>query len=160
MKFLARVSVAPEAKSAETKKIALVYAGLLTLMVLGQLFAYEKFPALLEAYQLPGGVATAHLLAAVIVISEVFALPFLLRMKTSPLMRYKSMACSWLIAVIWLTLGIILTFANPAVANVGLLGAKMQLEPGIWALCVPIGMVILSIWASWGMWPHTLRKKH
>lgn len=155
MKFLAHVSTPPEAKTTDSKRVALVYAGLLIVMVLGQLFAYEKFPALLEAYQLSGGIVTAHVLAATLVISAVFALPFLLRMNTSLLMRYVSMVCGWLVAAIWLVLGWALVLGNPAVANVGLLGAKIQLEAGIWVLCVPIAMAILAMWSSWGMWPGT-----
>ena len=159
MKFLAHVSPPSPIKTSESRQISLVYAFLLVVMVLAQLFAYEKFPDLIAAYELPGGIVTAHLVAALLVISSVFALPFLLRMSVSPLMRFVSMACGWIVPTIWIVLGNSLTVFHPTIANVGLLGARVTLLPGIWVLCVAIALLVMAAWASWGMWPQMPHRK-
>ena len=81
-------------KTDNIRMIALLLAVILLVMVLAQLFSFEKFVPLIEKFGFPGGEAMAVLVAGVIVISEVFTLPFLLRMRLSPLMRLFS--GSWL----------------------------------------------------------------
>jgi len=85
-------------------------AAVLVAMALVHLFRIDTFiPILDEA--LPGGSGTASLVALLIVLTEVFAIPFALRMKLSPLAHIVSGALLalaplwWLLIDIW-TLGV------------------------------------------------------
>lgn len=164
MKYPVRATPAPTPKTDNIRGVSLLLAAMILLMAVGQLFSYEKFPDLLRSFWLPGDGLTAKLLAAVIVITEVFALPFLLRMRLSPLMRIVSMVCGWLVVAIWLTLGIWINIATTGAMNAGLLGATISLPIGWWMASLMAGMGVLAVWASWGMWPfgktnHTISDK-
>lgn len=150
---LAKAEKALEPKTGDTKKVAFLFAGVLVIMVVGQLFAFEKFIPLIEKYELPGDYATALIIASVLVVLEVFALPFLLRMKTSRLMRVVSMVCGWMVASIWFKLTLWANLAPNSVDNIGFLGSYVLLPVGWWAVAVAGAMIILAVWTAWGMWP-------
>ncbi len=153
MNIITKATSAKKPKTRESQQVAYAYAAVLVILVLAQLFTFEKFLILLESFWLPGGKPTAYLLGSIIVVCEVMALPFLLRLKLSPLMRITSMALGWLVPIIWLLLTLWLLFTVNAVSNIGLLGTTVKLIPGWWAVffCVAIGM--MAAWASWGLWP-------
>lgn len=136
----------------ESKRIALIYAVILVIMSVAQLFSFDKFLVLLEGFELPGA-ATGQLVAALLVVSAVFALPFLLGMKLSRAMRWLSMIAGWAVPIIWLALSIWVNLSDLAVGNIGMLGASVTLLPGWWAVFVAIGLGILAAWSSWGLWP-------
>ena len=140
-------------RTKEAQKIAYMYAIILIVFVLAQLFTFDDFLTLIESFWLPGGAPVAHLLGGIIVISEVFALPFLLGMKLSPLMRIISMGLGWLVPLVWLKLSFWLVLTVNAVSNIGILGTKVRLIPGWWAVFFSIALGILAAWASWGLWP-------
>jgi len=146
----------PKTKNAPT--IALLYAGILVVFVVAQLFSFEEFITIIDSYWLPGGIVTARVLSAVIVITEVFALPFLLRMRLSPAMRVVSMVCGWMVAAVWIKLTLWLMLTTNAVTTVGLLGDVVSLTPGWWSVMLSLSLGILAAWSSWGMWP-LVRKK-
>jgi len=140
-------------KTDNVHTVALLFAVILLLMAVAQLFSFEKFVPLIETFGLPGGEAMAVLTAGVIVVSEVFALPFLLRMRLSPLMRVVSMMCGWLTVASWLVLVIWANVAKPDIETVGFLGTSIDLLLGWWTVVYVIALGILAAWASWGMWP-------
>lgn len=150
-----RVQTAPQ--------VALLFASILIMMVLAQLFEFENFVPLLERFELPGGFGMAVLVAGVIVVSEVFALPFLLRMRLSPLMRIASMICGWVAVTLWLLLTVWLNLTLPGVETVGFLGTRIELPVGWWAVAFASALGVLCAWVSWGLWPtygpRTHRKK-
>lgn len=118
-----------------------------------QLFSFTNFQLLVESYWLPGGAQGAAFLSGIIVVAEVFALPFLLRMKVSIAMRVISMIFGWLVPLIWVGINIwSLTTVN-ALHNIGFLGTVISLEPGWWTLLFSVAIGVLAAWASWGMWP-------
>jgi len=152
----ASAPILPKTKDAPI--IALMYASIIVVLVVAQLFSFDKFLTIVESYWLPGGVVFAHFLAAYLVIVEVFALPFLLRMRVSLAMRVVSMGCGWLVALIWLGISLWLVISTNAVGNIGFVGSVVALAPGWWAVFISIALGTLSAWASWGMWP-LVRKK-
>ena len=158
MSLLAQESFPAPAKTERSRTIALFYAAILIVMAVGQLYAFEKFIPLVESFWLPGGHGTATLLAGVIVMAEVLAVPFLLRMSLSPLMRIFSMVMGWIVPAVWLYIAVWLNVTTNAVNNIGLFGTKVPLMVGWWAVFFTIALAILAAWASWGMWP-TLHKK-
>lgn len=131
--------------------IALGYAGILTVMATLQLFEFEEFMPLVESFWLPGGVVIAALIASLIVACEVLALPFLLRMSLSPLMRYVSMVCGLLVPAGWLTIAIWLNVTHNVVDNIGFLGTKVTLPVGWWAVYMTLALLVAAIWSAWGM---------
>lgn len=146
-------------KSKETERMAYAYATVLIVVVLCQLFSFDGLLKLFEEFNLPGGSVIVNLMGSIIVVSEVFALPFLLQMRTSPLMRIVSMVFGWLVPVAWLKLSLWLMITNNSVSNIGFLGTLVDLTPGWWAVFICLALGIMAAWASWGMWPMERRKK-
>lgn len=153
MNKIAKAVVAEQARTRDSLKIAYACVAVLTILVLSQLFTYDEFLPLLTKYNLPGGELTVNLLGAVIVICEVLALPFLLRLKMSKSMRVFSMISGWLVPVLWLFLSLWVNIAITTVSNVGFLGTVVDLLPGWWAVFISLSLGLLVAWASWGLWP-------
>ncbi len=81
-------------------------AAVMVVMVLVHLFRIDTFVPILDQ-NLPGGTGWANVFAMLIILSELFAVPFLLRMKLSPLAHIKSGALVvfaplwWFLITIW-----------------------------------------------------------
>jgi heme/copper-type cytochrome/quinol oxidase subunit 4 len=153
MSIFVQATDAGKPKTQNVKTIGLLYAIAILVFAVSQLFTFEGFLTLLDSFGLPGGSSTAQVLAAVIVIAEVFALPFLLRMRLSPAMRVVSMVCGWLVALVWLALSLWVMLTVNAISNIGFLGDVIPLVPGWWTVFFSAALGILAAWASWGMWP-------
>ena len=148
----------PQSKNSRAVRVALLYAGVLVVFVVAQLFSFEKFLPLVRDFALPGGRPLAYFLAAFIVIAEVLALPFLLRMQLSVAMRLLSMVMGWLVALLWVAIALWLTLTGSTVTNIGFFGGVVAFAPG-W-LSVAVGLVLggMATCVSRGMWPIVRRK--
>ena len=153
MKF-ATATPAPQPTSETYKKVAWAYAAVLVLMAVGQLFSFEKFIPLVHDYWLPGGNGTATLVASLIVTTEVFALPFLLSMPVSPLMRSVSLVCGLLAAALWVLLGLVAVVGDGAMVNSGMLGVKVAVPAGGAQLIAAIALAALATLSVRGLWPY------
>lgn len=154
MSIFIQATAAPKPKSALIEKVSTLLAGVFVVLAVAQLFGFENFPLVIEAWQLPGvGGSASALLAAGIVVCEVLAVPFLLRMRLSPVMRFLSMIVGWLAGVWWLLVTIWQTVAGIMGESVGLLGSTIQLPLGWWSVLLVIFIGGLLAWASWGLWP-------
>lgn len=131
----------------------MLYAVILVIFAVGQLFTFDKFIELVPSFQLPLGEVLQFAVAPLLVMAEVLALPFLLRMTLSPAFRWLSMVCGWLVAGLWTGISTWVVITRPAVDTIGYLGTIGELTPGWWALFVPIALAILAVWSSWGLWP-------
>lgn len=145
--------LAPQPRTKNSATVALLLAGILVIMAVGQLFSFEKFIPLIESYWLPGGHGTAVVVASLLVTAEVFALPFLLRMRLSTLMRIVSMVAGWLVVAGWLKLAIWANVAANALSNIGFFGVHVMLPVGWWAVLFTLALGVLFVWAAWGLWP-------
>lgn len=159
MIFFVSAIPAPQPKTKNVSKVALLFGGLILIMTIAQLFHFEKFIPLIEDFDLPGGELTAHLFAASIVTLEVASLPFLLRMYLSPAMRFVSMISGWIVVILWLFVQIYLNLQHSSTENSGLLGVAVPIETGWWVVFMLAGFGIFSAWASWGMWPLERHKR-
>lgn len=155
-----KVTDAPKPRTKNSTIVALLLAGILAVMVVLQLFSFEKFIPLIATYWLPGGHGTATLVAGVLVVTEVFALPFLLQMPLSRLMRIVSMVCGWLAVSLWLKLSLWANLTLNSVDNVGFFGTSVNLPVGWWAVLFTAALGVLAIWSAWGLWPMTNSAKH
>lgn len=158
MKDFLKSSLPQPPKSSDSKKAAYLFSAILVIFALGQLFTFNDFLDLICGYRLIGGVFVGRLFGGLLVIFEVFALPFLLGMRLNQTFRIISMIMGWLASLGWLKLSIWLNISVNSVNNVGFLGTKIQLVPGLWAISFSFALCILSAWASWGLWP-ILKKK-
>jgi len=140
-------------RSIIARNVAWVYATVLTCMAIGQLFSFEKFIPLVKEYQLPGGLGTATLVAGLIVVTEVFALPFLLRMRLSLLMRWVSLACSLMVPILWIVLSVTVLVVDGGPTNSGLLGTKLSVPAGWLQLVASIVLAGLAGFSFAGLRP-------
>ncbi len=159
MSLLPIATVAPKPKTKDVTRIAIFYSIILVIFVLCQLFTYESFLLLIDSFGLPGGTPFAYFLTSLLVVAEVFALPFLLRLPLSRAFRWFSLACGWLVPIIWLFVTISVTVGNSTVDNIGFLGTVVSITAGWWAVFISSAFFILAAWASWGLWPGKTRKK-
>ena len=158
MTFFVAATPAPKPKTYNAPKVALIAAAIILILTLAQLFHFEDFVPLIETFGLPGGVFVAQLFATSIVVLEVATLPFLLRMRLSNAMRFVSMACGWLVVVLWMLVQLYLTISHPDIHNNGLVGSVMEVGAGWWSVFALATLGILVAWASWGMWPLARRR--
>ena len=153
MMILAEPTAPRKPKNKVVEYGALAFAGLLVVMVVAQLFKFEEMVPLVESFNLGGGEARATLIVSVLVAAEVFALPFLLRMYVSPLMRIMSMVLGWIVAAIWLYLMIGVAMTVHAVSDSGFLGTAVTVPFGWWSVGFALVLTGLAAWISWGQWP-------
>ena len=153
MSILAKPTRALKPKTKESQQMAIILAAILVVMAVAQLYTFDTFILLVPSFNLPLAGALPYVIAPLIVAAEVFALPFLLRMYLSPAFRWVSMFFGWLTALLWIFITIWVVGSSQPVENIGFLGTVTDLVPGWWALCVSVGLGILSAWASWGLWP-------
>lgn len=154
-----KTTAAPTPKTDRVKQIAILYAVFLVIMAVAQLFTYEEFIELIPTFNLPLNEAFTYLVVPILIIFEVFALPFLLRMRLSPAFRFLSMLFGWLVSVKWLFISLWVVMSAQSVENIGFLGTVVTLTPGWWAVLISFSLGILAAWASWGMWPLKKSKK-
>lgn len=144
---------AQEPRTPESAKISILYAVILVGMAVTQLFTFEEFLVHIHSLGLPVSDGVAFALAPLIIVSEVFAVPFLLRMQLSPAFRYLSMFLGWLAPSLWLFVSVWLASTNVHVDTVGFLGTLGNLTPGWWAVFISLALGVLAAWSSWGLWP-------
>ena len=146
----------PAPRTKESGYAAILYAALLTGMVAAQLFTFEEFLVLFQGMFARIGEPFGMLLATGIVIAEVFALPFLLRIPLSTAFRWVSLTLSVFVSVAWLGVSLWGVVIKPSVESAGLIGTLDPLGPGLWAVSLSIALCMLAAWSLWGLWPlHT-----
>lgn len=158
MSFFRKPTPALKPKTSDVKKIAIFYAILLVILVVSQLFTFDRFLELLSTFGFPFGDQFAYFVGAFVGFVEILALPFLLRLPLSPAFRWVSMVSGWLVALVWLKITLWVVITEPLVSNVGFLGGVIDLMPGWWAIFIASAFGILAGWASWGMWPKRRKK--
>lgn len=153
MSIFVDVTPARKPKTANARLIAIFLAAIFTIMAVAQLFTFEDFPALIADFLLPTGTGAAELIAALVVALEVLAIPFLLGTALSPLMRWFSMVSGWIVVLFWFKTSVWLNVTDAAVTTAGFLGTTVKIPSGWWTVFFSLGLVVLMVWASWGLWP-------
>jgi len=153
MSFFVQSVPATQPKSAESLKISILYAVILVIFAVTQLFTFEEFMIFIQSVNLPFGESASYVFAPLLIVAEVFALPFLLRMRLSPAFRYVSLLLSCLAAALWIFLSSWIIFTNAPVETIGFLGTLVTLAPGLWALFISLSLAVLATWSAWGLWP-------
>jgi hypothetical protein len=152
MSIFPKINTSLMPKTANSISVSIFYASILTILAVTQILTFPDFQLTIKSFWLPGGTPFAYFLSGLIVISEVLALPFLLRIKTSTVMRIFSMILGWFVPFFWLSISVWLLTTVNAVSNVGLLGSVVMLAPGWWLVLCSLVTIVLVTWASWNMW--------
>lgn len=160
MTIFVRATEATEAKTKESVKVGIFLAGVLTVIAVLQLTTFDTFIAVLSGFNFPGGETTAFLVAVITVIAEVFALPFLLRMRLSPAFRIVSMVFGWIAVTALVKFALWMAIVQPPIAAEGTLSELLSALPGWWMVFGAFGLVVLAVWAAWGMWPRIVVKTY
>jgi len=130
-------------RTRRTQVIALIVAVLLATILVTQLFGYEDFATTLAALIPFNDKSLLSLSAGVIVIAELLALPYLLRMYLSPLMRAVSGCLAAGVSIFWM----FTAFTNSHASNCGLFSTTLELPGGIlataWSLLLFAGIVLV-----------------
>ncbi len=155
MSFFVLPTPSPRPKSKYVQYASLTLATIVTVMVVTQLFSYEKFADVIAHLGFEG----EAIIAAIVVGAEVASLPFLLFMTLSPAARVASMIMGWLVVLWWFVASLAANMiVSVGVVNSGLLGATLEISSGWWSVFFVLGLAVLSGWVSWGLWPLRLKK--
>ncbi|MDB5162743.1 MAG: rane protein of unknown function [Candidatus Saccharibacteria bacterium] len=153
MSILVKSTPAPKPRSKESSNIAIFFAAVLVLMAVAQLFTFEDFLPFIQSLNLPLSDNGVYSVAPILIFAEIFAVPFLLRMRLSPAFRFVSMLLGWLAVGIWLFISVWILVANVDVETIGFLGTVVDLTPGWWAVFISLALGVLAAWSAWGLWP-------
>lgn len=153
MSILVQAQPATAPRSRTAVQIAVFYAGFLTVMSVAQLFTFEEFIELFFSFDVALPQLVEALFIPLLIVFQVIALPFLLRMNISPAFRWLSMGAGWIVPLGWLFIALCTATMYPLLENVGLLGTAVSLAPGLWVVAVSALFGLMSAWASWGLWP-------
>lgn len=117
-------------------------AGYVLLMLLGQLFTFEKFPGLISPV-LGDGLAAG--MAIALVLAELLALPFWLDMVVASWLRQLS---RWAGGAALLLLAVVEWAAQQQGVS-ALFGATLELPSGGWLATLITALMVLALWAVW-----------
>ena len=137
----------PTPRLPRIQSAAWLAAGMLIVMLVAQLFTYESFASVLSVVLPFNDSVLVTIASAKVVVLELLALPFLLNMRLSRLMRFVSAACAIVISVFWFF--IVLT--NAHVSNSALFGDTLKLPGGavaaIWAAILLGALIYVCMWS-------------
>ena len=128
-------------RTKQTQAVALMVAALLTVLLFAQLFGYEDFAVTLGALMPFNDSALLNVTAGGIVIAELLALPYLLGMYLSPLMRAVSVVLAVGVSVFWMFTG----FTNSHAGNSGLFSTTIDLQGGVLATLVSLVLFVGTV---------------
>ena len=121
--------------------LAFVYV---TLAIL-QLFTFESFVEVTLGFGFPGGRVVAIIIALLLPIAEILALPYLISMKV-PHRVYQISRVSVLVAAgLWLVIALWTNISGNNGDNLGIFGATLYTANQWWS----VGFVALVSWAAW-----------
>jgi hypothetical protein len=153
MSFFVQPTNPPAPKNVSVWYSGIALAAIFILLAVSQLYSYEDYPDVIASLGLYGGRFSADLYAALFVVGEVVAVPFLLSMRLSCAMRIVSMMAGWGVVAAWAFISVLTTVTANAITNVGVLGATIPVAPEWWMVVVWIVIAMICAWISWGMWP-------
>lgn len=112
-----------------TITIAVVTAAMFTLMLVSQLFGYEDLASELSSIMAINDIRLLQVVAGVVVLLELLALPYLLGMYLSQLLRFLSAAAGFGVAGFWL----LMSLTNAHIENSGIFASTIELPGGVLA---------------------------
>jgi hypothetical protein len=126
--------------------VGFIYAGILTALAVAQLFKFDEFIDLISKNSRVGG-EVAFVLAAMIVVFEIFAIPYLVEMRTLRPIKLFSLICVLMAGMFWIVMSFSIGIIEP-VADIGLLGTVIPIKSGIEAMVCSLFIAGLSIFMT------------
>ena len=128
-------------RSRSAQVAALAAAAIIVVMLLGQLFGFEDFASVLGTVMPFNDMPLSSTLAAGLVLVELLALPYLLAMYLSPLMRALSATAALAVALFWL----IVCLTNAHASNIGMLSSTFTIHGGLVAVAIAFVLFVLIL---------------
>lgn len=132
------------ARSLPVTVISLIASAMIACMLVAQLYGYEDFATELGVLLPFSDLVLLDLTAAGIVTLELFALPYLLGMYLSPLMRLFSGIAAAAVGLYWL----FVAFTNAHASNSALFASTLEVAggiiPALWSMLL-VGLVLTVI---------------
>lgn len=157
MSFFVQSTSARQPKTPNVRTVSRALAIVLAVMAVTQIATLSGFIGAIGDFWLPFDLVGQRLLISLLIVGELAAIPFLLRLRLSPAMRIVSMVSGWLVLAVWLVLQVWINTTVNVVANNGILGG-VALPVGWYMVFGVVALGALAAWSSWGLWP--LRRKH
>ena len=153
MSFFVKTTPAPKPRTINSLKVSILYAIILTAAAVLMLFNFEDFLTYIQSLNLPFGTGLNYAFLPLMVVSQVFALPYLLRMDLSPAFRYVSLFLGLLAAALFIFLAswVVLSVQPHSTARSST--SLMSILPGFYAIFITLAIGVLAIWSAWGLWP-------
>jgi signal peptidase I len=145
MIYLPSAVAPPEPRTPYASKVAWALAGIMLVMVFLHLVRIDKLIPIIDTV-LPGGLAWAVAFVCIVVTTEVFALPFLLGMKLSPLARICGGLCAVFAPLAWASLSV---WAIGGYATTGQFSSYLNVMPTWWLLIANYLWLGVSYWVLW-----------
>lgn len=98
------------------------------IFVIFQLYTFESFPGITLTFGIPGDMFTAFVVAILLPLVEIMALPFLISMRTGHRLRQISRKCVIAAPVLWLIIALWTNTQGMIGGEIGLFGATLPLE--------------------------------
>ncbi len=122
-------------------------AAIIIVMAIMQLMTFEKFIPVMQNYRVFDNPGMGKVLASSIVAVEVLSLPFLLRLRLSPLMRWLSASLLAATGILWVSLGAWALLTQPPLIGSGLTGSLLSHLPLWLSLTIEGGLCLLTLGA-------------
>lgn len=114
-------------------------------LAIAQLFTFEKFYQVTYGYGFTGGLATAAVLAGVLVAVEVASLPYLFSMKLDRRVWRVSKQATLLTGALWLLVALYTNITGNNDTDSGLFGATIPTMNGFWF----VAFTGILLWSAW-----------
>lgn len=127
-----------------TDQLVSLYVALFFVMIVVlQLFTFETFPEVLASYDFVIPMGAYQLLASIVVVLEVLAIPFVLGMKLRPVVGLLSQIAGGMVILGWLSAGLYQAMTSTVIENVGLYGTALSLPQGWWLVSYMLGLAVI-----------------
>lgn len=136
----------PAKQALITRTLGLLLAFLFAVIAILQLFSFENMPGVIGRFWPGLGSETSLLMAALIVIAEIFALPFLLGMQLSVGMRALSLLLTIGTVVYWSIVAFIGMIRTVTLTGIGIAEPYALFPNGPWFLLMMTGVTIMLVW--------------
>jgi hypothetical protein len=141
------IATYPKNRSKQTATLGTLSALVILILLLLQLFGFEELPEIVRYFWNMSSNEAGLVVAALLTTGELLALPALLGMMLSPLMRWLSAASGGLVVLYW-TIASLYAISLGQVKDSGIFGDKFSLVGGL-LLPIVVAPLIALISAYW-----------